>query len=67
MKFPKGSIVKHRSGDIKGTVINAFESEKGNVSYYVTWGDGTSSMHQENELHWANIDVAIRINNFYEK
>lgn len=67
MKFPKGSIVKHRSGDIKGAVMNAFESEKGNVSYYVTWEDGTSSMHQENEMHWANIDVAIRIKNFYEK
>jgi len=67
MKFPKDSIVKHRSGDIKGTVMNVFESETGIVSYFVTWGDGTSSLHKENELHWANIDVAIRIKNFYEK
>ncbi|MFF6009211.1 hypothetical protein [Rahnella sp. R3(2024)] len=47
--------------------MNTFESAKGVVSYYVTWGDGTSSLHQENELQWANIDVAIRIKNFYEK
>ena len=67
MKFPKGSIVKHVSGDIKGTVMNTFESEHNIVSYYVSWEDGSSSLHKENELHWANIDVAIKIKNFYEK
>ncbi|MDH2896563.1 MULTISPECIES: hypothetical protein [Rahnella] len=67
MKFPKGSIVKHRSGDIKGRIMNTFESQTGTVSYFVSWEDGSSSLHKEDELHWANIDVAIRIKNFYEK
>jgi hypothetical protein len=47
--------------------MNAFESQTGIVSYFVSWEDGSSSLHNENELHWANIDVAIRIKNFYEK
>jgi len=49
MIFQKGSIVKHQSGEIKGVVTNIFEPLSGDVCYYIAWGDGTISLHRENE------------------
>ncbi|MFB6324770.1 hypothetical protein ACE8EZ_01440 [Pantoea deleyi] len=55
-KFSKGSIVKHRSGEIRGEIINVFELRDAPVGYYVKWDDGNLSYHPEQELSWANID-----------
>ncbi|PKH27012.1 hypothetical protein CIG19_00590 [Enterobacterales bacterium CwR94] len=54
--FPIGSIVKHRSGDIKGTVLNVLASSTAATGYFVRWDDGTHSYHQHAELEWGNID-----------
>lgn len=56
LRYPKGSIVKHRSGDIKGEVVNVFEQGDAPTGYYVKWDDGNHSYHLEQELCWANID-----------
>ncbi len=67
MIFQKGSIVKHQSGEIKGVITNIFESLSGDVSYYISWGDGTISLHRESEIRWASVDTPLEIKNFYEK
>ncbi|WP_130834730.1 hypothetical protein [[Erwinia] mediterraneensis] len=54
-KFPKGSIVKMKTGEIKGEVINIFKQGDAPAGYYVKWDDGNHSYHLENELCWANI------------
>ncbi|MCJ7925581.1 MULTISPECIES: hypothetical protein [Pantoea] len=56
LKFPKGSIVKHQSGEIRGEIINVFEQGSAPAGYYVKWDDGNLSYHPEQELSWANID-----------
>ncbi len=55
-RYPKGSIVKHKSGDIKGEVVNVFEQGDAPTGYYVRWDDGSNSYHVERDLCWANID-----------
>jgi|GEM_PF-163422 len=55
-RFPKGSIVKHKSGEIKGEVVNVFEQGDALTGYYVKWDDGNNSYHVERELSWANVD-----------
>lgn len=55
-RYPKGSIVKHKTGDIKGIVLNVFEQDRTLTGYYVIWDDGNNSYHGEKELIWANID-----------
>ncbi len=67
MIFQKGSIVKHQSGEIKGVITNIFESLSGDVSYYISWGDGTISLHRASEIRWASVDTPLQIKNFYEK
>ncbi len=55
-RFPKGSIVKHKSGEIRGEIVNVFEQGDAPTGYYVKWDDGNHSYHLEQELSWANID-----------
>jgi len=55
-KYPKGSIVKHKSGEIKGEIVNVFEQGDAPTGYYVKWDDGNHSYHLEMELSWANVD-----------
>ncbi|MCX8955791.1 hypothetical protein [Erwinia psidii] len=55
-RYPKGSIVRHTTGNIKGTVLNVFEQDNSAAGYYITWDDGNHSYHGEKELIWANID-----------
>ncbi|WP_428945865.1 hypothetical protein ACQK5W_07750 [Pantoea sp. FN060301] len=55
-KFPKGSIVRHKTGEIKGMIVNVFDQGAAPAGYYVKWDDGNHSYHSENELIWANID-----------
>lgn len=55
-KYPKGSIVRHKTGDIKGMIVNVFEQGDAAAGYYVKWDDGNHSYHGEKELIWANID-----------
>ncbi|NNS08687.1 hypothetical protein [Erwinia sp. JH02] len=55
-RFPKGSIVRHKTGQIKGVVLNVFDQGDRSAGYYIKWDDGNHSYHAENELIWANID-----------
>lgn len=54
IKYPKGSIVKHKSGDITGEVVNTFEQGEKPCGYYIKWDDGSHSYHAEQELNWAD-------------
>ncbi|EXU74470.1 MULTISPECIES: hypothetical protein [Erwinia] len=55
-RYSEGSIVKHKTGDIKGMVTNVFAQDHAPTGYYVRWDDGNHSYHGEKELRWANID-----------
>lgn len=57
-RYPKGSIVKHKSGEIRGEVVNVFQQgdAPGGCGYFVKWDDGNHSYHPEQELSWANVD-----------
>ncbi|MBD8165286.1 hypothetical protein [Erwinia persicina] len=59
-RFPKGSIVRHKTGQIKGVVLNVFEQGAQYAGYYIKWDDGNHSYHAEKELVWANIDRPSR-------
>lgn len=59
-RFPKGSIVRHKTGQIKGVVLNVFDQDNRAAGYYIKWDDGNHSYHAENELIWANIDHQVR-------
>lgn len=56
VRYPKGSIVKHKTGEIKGMVVNVFEQDGSRSGYYIRWDDGNHSYHPEQELSWANVD-----------
>lgn len=55
-KFPKGSLVKHKTGEVKGEILNVFDQGDAPAAYYVKWDDGNHSYHLEKELSWANIE-----------
>ena len=59
-RYPKGSIVRHQTGHIKGVVLNVFEQGDKPAGYYIKWDDGNHSYHTESELIWANIDPPPR-------
>lgn len=63
LRYPKGATVRHRSGEIKGVVLNVFGQEERPAGYFVRWDDGSHSYHSENELIWVNIDQPDRDNN----
>ncbi|PIJ51954.1 hypothetical protein BL250_03050 [Erwinia sp. OLTSP20] len=54
VKYPKGSRVKHQTGDITGVVVNVFEQDNQHCGYYVKWDDGSHSYHAEQELTQAD-------------
>ncbi|CAI2111100.1 Uncharacterised protein [Serratia marcescens] len=56
MRFPKGSIVKHKSGGIKGVVDSHFGEKDNDPWIFVMWDDGTATSHRESELSWATVD-----------
>lgn len=55
-KYRKGAIVKHQSGEIRGTVAAVLTQGDFPARYHVQWDDGTWSLHTEQELTWANSD-----------
>lgn len=43
-RFPEGSIVKHKSGEVRGEIVNVFtQSDALTGYYYVKWDDGSHS------------------------
>lgn len=66
MKFPKGSIVKHKSGGIKGVVDSRFGDKDNDPWTFVMWDDGTAQSHRESELSWANVDAPKLYKNLYD-
>ncbi|MCQ4092770.1 hypothetical protein [Erwinia persicina] len=52
----KGSIVRHKTGQIEGVVLNVFVQGSRCGGYYIQWDDGNHSYHTENELIRANTD-----------
>lgn len=66
MKFPKGSIVKHRSGDIKGVVDSHFGDKDNDPWVFVLWDNGSAESHKESELSWATTDSPKLHKNLYD-